>query len=395
VAHAASVIAVKDLPMMGVHLITGFSLMWWNCTIKYPADLDLALFWHFSTPRTRRTCKTTYAALAELGAPLQGIQPEDFADRSSFFAELKIAPNLPPPATSDLSRPFILVSAMRLVNVRLALLVYLVCSIIPGLCQDAKPPDAREIVRKSIQLDQTNWLRRADYTWVEDSLERHFDAQHRVTSEHQESAETIVLDGEPYERKLERDHKPLSPAEQKREQEKLDKISARLEKETPEQKQRRAEEREKARRREREFLLEIIDAYDFRLEPDQKIDGHDAWVISGAPKPGYHAKSREGAAMLKIQGKIWIEKAGYEWVRIEGETTGTISFGWFLARLNPGAKMVVEQSRINDEVWLPTRMYVSGSGRLGLVKRISEEDLITWSNYRKFRVESKIVAAEP
>jgi hypothetical protein len=270
------------------------------------------------------------------------------------------------------------------------LLAFSVCFAFPAWSEDA-----HEIVRKSLQLDQANWQRRADYTWVMESRERHFDAQNRPTSEHQEAWETIVLDGQPFEREVERDHKPLPPAEQKKEQEKLDKGTARLAKESPEEKQRRAEERERARRRERQFLLEIIDAYDLRLEGEEKVDGQDAWVISGTPKPGYHARTREGAAMLKIRGKIWIEKSGYQWVRLEAESTGTISFGWFLARLNPGAKLVVEQSRINDEVWLPTRMFLSGRGRLGLVKRVSEEEEITWKNYRKFRVESKVLAAAP
>lgn len=260
----------------------------------------------------------------------------------------------------------------------------------PAWCQDP-----REIVRKSVELDQLNWQRRADYSWVMESRERHFDAHQHVTSEHQEAWETIVLDGQPYERPLERDHKPVSASDEKKEQEKLDKIAAKLDKETPEEKQRRILEREQARRRERAFLLEVIDAYDLRMEGDQKVDGQDAWVILGTPKPGYHPKSREGAAMLKVKGKIWIEKAGYQWVRLEAETTGTISFGWFLARLNPGAKLVVEQSRINNEVWLPTREFMSGSGRVGLVKRISEEEEITWRNYRKFRVESKVVSGGP
>ena len=99
--------------------------------------------------------------------------------------------------------------------------------------------------------------------------------------------------------------------------------------------------------------------------------------------------------MLKIRGRIRIEKAGYQWVRIEAETTGTISFGWFLARLNPGAKLVWEQSRVNDEVWLPTRAFLSGTGRIALLKRIAEDEEITWSHYRKFRVESKVVSAGP
>ena len=261
---------------------------------------------------------------------------------------------------------------------------------LPALCQDV-----REIVRKSVELDQRNWQRRADYTWVMASHERHFDSQHRVTSDHQQAWETLVLDGRAYNRAIEKDHKPLPPAEQKKEQEKLDQIAARLDKESPAEMERHMAAYEASRRRERQFLLEGADAFDFRLEGDQTVDGHEVWVISGTPKPGYHAHSREGAAMLKIRGQIWIEKAGYQWVRLEGETTGTISFGWLLARLNPGAKLVLEQSRINDEVWLPSRLFVSGSGRLGLVKRIAEDDEITWTNYRKFRVESKVVAAGP
>jgi hypothetical protein len=260
----------------------------------------------------------------------------------------------------------------------------------PAFCQDA-----REIVRKSVELDQLNWQRRADYTWIMASHERRFDSQHRVTADHQEAWETLVLDGRPYNRAIEKDHKPLPLGEQTKEQERLDQIAARLDKEAPGERERHIAAYEASRRRERQFLLEVTDAFDFRMEGDQTVDGHDVWVISGTPKPGYHAHSREGAAMLKIRGKIWIEKAGYQWVRVEAETTGTISFGWFLARLNPGGKLVLEQTRINDEVWLPSRLFLSGTGRLGLVKRIAEDEEITWTNYRKFRVESKVVAAGP
>ena len=47
--------------------------------------------------------------------------------------------------------------------------------------------------------------------------------------------------------------------------------------------------------------------------------------------------------------------------------------------------------RINNEVWLPEREYLSGSGRIGLVKRVAEDQEITWSDYEKFRVDSKVI----
>jgi hypothetical protein len=34
---------------------------------------------------------------------------------------------------------------------------------------------------------------------------------------------------------------------------------------------------------------------------------------------------------------------------------------------------------------------MKGAGRLGIIKKISMDEEITWSNYRKFQVDSKIV----
>jgi len=253
--------------------------------------------------------------------------------------------------------------------------------------------DAREIVRKSVELDQTNWLRMKDYTWVARSTERHFDSNGKVKSEESRAWETIILDGEPYRRMLEHNGKPLPADELRKQQEKLDKNVAKLQHETAEQKQRRLAEYEKQRVKDRAFLREIPDAYDLQLAGDAKVDGHDVWVIVGTPKPGYHPKDRDAKALEKIRGKLWVDKSNYQWVRLEAESIGTISFGLFLARLNPGAKVVFEQTRVNDEVWLPKHMFLKGTGRLGLLVRVATEEDITWNDYRKFQVNSKIVGA--
>src|SRR5580658_8294660 len=257
-----------------------------------------------------------------------------------------------------------------------------------GLCAQ----DVREIVRKSVELDQANWLRMKDYTWVARNTERHLDSKGQTKSVETEAWETLILYGEPHRRSIERDGKPLSASEQHKQQEKLDKAVAKLERETPDQRQRRLQQLEKDRQKDREFLREIPEIYDFRLEGDAKVDGYDTWVISATPKANYRPKLRDAKPLLKIQGKLWIDKAEYQWVRLEAETTDTISFGLFLARLNPGAKLVFEQTRVNDEVWLPKREFTRGSGRLGLVKKIAMEQELTWSNYRKFQVDSRVVS---
>ena len=256
------------------------------------------------------------------------------------------------------------------------------------------PRIAREIVRKSVELDQANWLRMKDYTWIARETDRRLDSHGQVMATDSKAWETVILYGEPHRRVLERDGKPLPSDQQQKEQHKLDQAIAQLEHESPEQRQRRLDEYAKERQKDREFLAEIPNLYNFRLEGSETVDGHDVWEISAVPRPDYQPKHRDAKALLKIRGKIWIDKSEYQWVRLEAQTTATISYGLFLARLNPGAKLFFEQMRVNDEVWLPKREVMSGSGRLGLLKKIAMEQELTWNNYRKFQVESKIVSAE-
>jgi hypothetical protein len=124
------------------------------------------------------------------------------------------------------------------------------------------------------------------------------------------------------------------------------------------------------------------------------VDGRPVWVVSGTPRPGAKAKSSDAKMLLKVRGRMWIDKATYQWARVEAETTDTISWGLFLARLSPGAKMTFEQAEVSSELWFPKRLVLKGAGRLGLVKRLSQEEEIEWSNYKKFSVDSKIVTEQ-
>ena len=258
--------------------------------------------------------------------------------------------------------------------------------------------DPRELVRRSIAQDQLDWVRMQDYTWQGRSVERHFDSNGKAGSTKQETWETLILDGQPHRRTLERDGKPLSADEARNEQKRLDRETSKLSKETPAERQRRLEDAEKQRKREFAFLSEIPELFDLRLEGESTVDGRPVWIVSGSPRPGAQPKTRDARVLLKLRGRMWIDKATYQWAKVEAETTGTISWGVFLARLNPGAKLVFEQTEVSPELWLPKHLYLKGSGRVGLVKRLAEDQEIQWSNYKKFSVDSKIVttpAASP
>ena len=76
----------------------------------------------------------------------------------------------------------------------------------------------------------------------------------------------------------------------------------------PQQRARREAEFEKQREKDREFLREVPDLFDFQLLGDEKIDGHDVWVISATPKPGAQPKHGDAKPLLKIQAKVWIDQ---------------------------------------------------------------------------------------
>ena len=82
-------------------------------------------------------------------------------------------------------------------------------------------------------------------------------------------------------------------------------------------------------------------------------------------------------------------------MRTEAEVTDNISWGLFVARLSKGARLDVQMTRVNDEVWLPKRIEAKVSARLALVKKYRIEADTSFSNYRKFQVESRVVAATP
>lgn len=272
-------------------------------------------------------------------------------------------------------------------GMRLAVLL----AVSAGLLWPANAPDARDIIRKCVDQDQSDWMRMKDYTWTAQETTRHLDSSGNIKGTDSERWETVILYGKPYRKTLARDGTPLSAAEQQKEQQKIDHAVSQLERESPRQRAARLARDEKERAKDREFLKEMPDAFHFRIEGQEKIDGRDTWVLSATPNLDYQPKRSEAKAFQKIAGRIWIDQQEFQWVRIEAKTTGVISWGWFLARLNPGATLEFEQERINDEIWLPRREFTSGSGRLGLLKKLREQDEVTWSNYRKFQVESTLV----
>ena len=210
-----------------------------------------------------------------------------------------------------------------------------------------------------------------------------------------ETHDITVLEGSPYRRLVARDDKPLPPKDERKEEEKLRKITAERRKETAAQREKRLADYDRKREQERAAWREVVDAFDFRLAGEDHREGRDQYVIEAVPHPGYKPRTRDAGFFPKVKGKIWIDKQDYHWARVEAEVIDTISFGAFLVRLAKGSHLEADQTRVNGEVWLPKRMEAEASARVALLKKFRGRIEITYSDYKKFQTDSRIVSVAP
>ena len=65
-----------------------------------------------------------------------------------------------------------------------------------------------------------------------------------------------------------------------------------------------------------------------------------------------------------------------------------------LVRIGRGTHLTFEQTRVNDEVWLPSRTSIQGDARLGYLLKMHADQEITYRDYKKFQSDSRIVTDE-
>ncbi len=268
--------------------------------------------------------------------------------------------------------------------------------------QDSAPasaesaPDPRELIQRSAQNELQNEKIARSYTFIQREEDHKLNSSGKVTSTESETSEILILYDEPVERLIAKDDKPLSPKEAAKAEDKIDKFMNDRKNETPEQRQKRLDKEEKDREEGRAFVAEIAQAYNFTLVGIQNIEGRDAYEIDAQPRPGYKPQSRAAKLILpKFTFRVWIDKQDSQWVKIDAEAIDNATWGLFLVKLYKGSKASLEQTHVNDEVWLPKHIHVDIRARIALFKSFNEDIDITYKDYKKFRTEIKLGPSVP
>lgn len=252
--------------------------------------------------------------------------------------------------------------------------------------------DAREVIRRAVAAEERNWKVARNYGYSERVDARRLDPQGRLKSKDLKIYDVMLLEGSPYRRLVARDDRPLSPGEEKKEQEKLARSVAERREETAAQRARRLAEYDRRPEWQREAWQELPEAFDFRPAGEQAWDANGQYVIEATPRKGYQPRSRTGKVLAHLQAKLWVDKQDYHLVKAEVEVVDTIWVGLFLVRLAKGSRAAFEQTRVNDEVWLPLQARAFISVRLGLLKVLRIEQEISYSQCLEFHIDSPIVS---
>jgi hypothetical protein len=245
----------------------------------------------------------------------------------------------------------------------------------PEQLQDhASIPDARHIIGQSVVATERSLEARDRYTFVERDHDRRLDSQGQLKSEKIDVTKMILVNGARFEQLVERNGQLPSAEEQK----KLDQDFEKLKHETPEERTARLGKEQENR----SVLRDLLEGFDFRLLGEEVLGGRPTYVLQVTPHPGYHARGKYGKMFSKVEGKLWIDKSDFGWIKVEGQVTQSFSMGLFVARVQRGSRIVLEQTNVGDAVWVPQRLEVRGSARILFLKSLTVERIFTYSDYR-------------
>lgn len=261
----------------------------------------------------------------------------------------------------------------------------------PGAGGKLSQEQMRDLFRVVADKDMENEKRLRDYTYIDREVENKLDGKGQTKSTEVKTYEMLEIYGTSVQRLIEKDDKPLDAKENAKEDAKIQKIIDKRKNESDEDRRKREERELKEREDGRKFVREVADAYDFKLVGTEDVGGREAWVIDGEPRPGFEPHMKESKFLSKFHGRVWIDKGDLQLAKMDIEAIDTVSVGWVLARIHKGTRVMLEQTRVNDEVWLPRHLTFKVDARVALFKGFKIDGEQNFRDYKKFRTSSKIM----
>jgi len=196
---------------------------------------------------------------------------------------------------------------------------------------------------------------------------------------------------------VKKDDKPLTPDEQKKENEKAQKEIEQVQKTHDKKDVKDTKAEEQGKKNDDEPGIEpFLRACQFVNPRRERFRGQDVLVFDFEPNPEFKPHKIAEEVAHKLAGVIWVDEKALAVVRVEAYFIGDFKVaGGVLANLQKGTSFILEQAFINNEVWLPTYVEAHVGVRVLMVKAMKVNEVVRYSDYKKFNVETLHTVAPP
>lgn len=229
-----------------------------------------------------------------------------------------------------------------------------------------------------------------DYLYhASDTIEQ-LDRHGRVKKTERREYDIFWVDGIPVHKLTSKDGKELSPKEQKKQDEDIEKQVAKA-------KKKRAKAASQGKPtgpngNDEVTVSRILELGSFTNPRRVSLNGRDTIALDYTGDPKAKTRNRMEDVIRDLAGTIWVDEQDRAIVKAEGRFLNTFKIGaGLLANIQKGTSFAFEQQKINGEVWLPARAEGHGDARLLLLFRFRGNFREVDSGYRKFKASSTIL----
>lgn len=250
------------------------------------------------------------------------------------------------------------------------------------------PPTDPETLLKAVEGNQKQIEEgRKNYIFHRRDEEQDTDESGNVKKTTVSEYEVFFMGHREIERLLVKDGKPLSDSEKKKQDDEV----AKQEKRARERmRKEEAGEQDKDEINLAKFLADDR-FYNLRRET---FRGREVYAFDFAPRPDFKPHNLSEKVLESLGGTLWIDEDAKQAVRLEAHLLDGFKVGGgIVGSVKKGGNVVFEQEKVNGEVWLPSYGEVHLDYRIVFSRKVTNV-VVKYSDYRKFKVESKITGFE-
>jgi len=203
-------------------------------------------------------------------------------------------------------------------------------------------------------------------------------------------ADHYWINGVPVHRVLKKNGKDLSPQELAKEDERIGKEVAKAREKRDKAD---AQGKESSPRGDDEITVSrLIELGQFTNARRVQLKGRDTIAVDFTGDPKAKTRNRAEDVIRDMAGTAWIDEQDHVLVRVEGRFVNAFKVGaGLLVNIRKDTRFSMQQTKINDEVWLPAAFEGQGAARVLLFVSFNGSVRTVCSDYRKFRATSTIL----